>query len=171
VIAVTWVLSLRQTWYLYRDCLRLPVHHLRATLAVVLIAIAVTALAQVVPASRYLCATLLLLAGLCLAAIAANRIGARLSEPRGKAPTLAALAAIVAFLGAGYWLRFYDEVVAPSKLQMFSVIAFVLLAGACLRGIELSPKGVRKSETNPQGEGSNGRMGRGDDDGTQDEKD
>jgi hypothetical protein len=169
IVAVSWVLSLRTTWYAYRHWLRSPARHLRATLALVVLAIALTALAPLSPAGRYLCAALLLIVGFCLAAVSANRIGTGLSESRGRTPLLASLAAVVVFLGAGYWLRFYDEVLASSSVQLLTVIPLALLGAGSCRGLELRSQGARPTAANPQGLGSDGRGEGGDDDGGQDE--
>lgn len=136
LVGASWVLSLRPTWYLYRHWLRTPLAHLRATVVLATLAALASLLAPFLAVGRYASAFALLAIGLCLVAIAANRIGSRLSEPRGPAPPLAFLAATLAFLAAGYWLDYY-HVPSATAVQLFTVTAFVLLGAAAGRHSEV----------------------------------
>jgi hypothetical protein len=150
VLTASWVLSLRPTWYLYRHWLRTPSSHLRATAALAALAALSSLLARLTPASRYVAAVLLLVLGLCFVAVAANRIGARLSEPRGPAPALAAMAGMLAFLCAGYWLDYYDDLAPAALVQLASVSALALLGAAACGNIG----SFGRRESNDRGEGS-----------------
>lgn len=129
VVIAGWVLSLRPTWYLYKRWLRLPSHNYRATAILAALATLATILAPLVPTGRFLCAFALFVVGLGFVAVAANRNGTRLFESRGPAPRIAAVAAVVAFVGAGHWLGYFG---VPSALilQVAMASVFVLLAGA-----------------------------------------
>jgi hypothetical protein len=137
LITSSWILSLRPTWYLYRHWLLTPLSHLRATAALLALITLVSLLARLAPACRYGCALASIVIGLLLVAVAANRIGARLSESRGRAPAIATCGAVVVFLDAGYWLGFYDELVRSSLVQLVSVSVLAVLFAASCRGLEL----------------------------------
>jgi hypothetical protein len=137
IVTSSWVLSLRPTWYVYRHWLLTPLSHLRATAVLLALAALFTLLARLSPMSRYAAACALIVVGLCLVAVAANRIGARLSEPRGPAPMIATFAATLAFLGAGYWLGYYDELVRASTVQLATISVLAVLGAISCRSREL----------------------------------
>ena len=151
LVIASWVLSLRPTWYLYRHWLLTPLKHLRATAALLVLAVVVLLLARLGPVGCYGCAFASLAIGLLFVAVAANRIGSRLSESRGRAPVIAAFAATMVFVDAGYWLGFYDEVVRSSVVQLVGVSVLMLLFAASCRGLELRHARVsRRTETQAQ---------------------
>ena len=136
VVGVSWVVSLRATWYLYRDWLTKPSTHMLVALMVILVAIALNLLAPVLAPCRYLCGLGLLALATSAAANAAagGQIRPDNSQDGGIAPSLlSGLAAAVIFLSAGYWLRFYDEVLSASTVRLATVAVLALLAAGLCR--------------------------------------
>jgi hypothetical protein len=134
VVVVGWAVSLRPTWYLYRDWLTTPTAHAKVTMVLLILGIVLNLFAPMVAPCRYLCALGLFAVAMLIGAAAVDRLDGDSDESIGT-PVVGGLAAGVLFVSAGYWFRFYDELASASTVRLFGVVILALLTAASFRQV------------------------------------
>lgn len=125
IVVISWSITRRSPWFVYQHFLNSPKRNLWATALLAGLAGALvihTGLPHVAVGAG------LALLGLGLAVVSANRLGAEMEAPRPFAP-LAGMGATVAFLAAGCFLGFYDDVLH------FSLVRYIVLGCETLLAI------------------------------------
>lgn len=113
-IVVGWVVTLPPIWFLYREVLVSAPRNLLAVALVCLVGVVVIAHPDL---PMRLVGFVVLLAGLLLAAIGAHPGRSSRTDDRGSGPVVAGVGAIGMFLGAGFFLGYYDGVVPEAALR------------------------------------------------------
>jgi hypothetical protein len=133
VVGISWSITRQAPWVLYRHLLHTPRRNLWATALTTFVAAAI-AIHPGVP--HVVVGVVLLLAGLVLAITSANRVGTKMGENRRVFAPFAGVGATIAFLAAGAFLDYYDNVLDFSivrPLTFGTELAVLLLAVGAMR--------------------------------------
>jgi hypothetical protein len=114
VVVVSWSITRQTPWVFYRHLINSPRRNLLATAMLSLLAAGII-VHDGLPAAAT--GPLMLLIGLGLAVISANRAGCAMGSPKRSFAPLAGLAATVVFLTAGASLGYYGDVLALDPLR------------------------------------------------------